>query len=248
MYDITLVAGADRAKDTAFYREMLYLGLYPESTGQQVSWHMTMDENLTMSFGAQSIPLQARMSAALTWHVASVDGNGTATIEMRFDHASVEANGQTRSLDLPTSTFRLTSDGRMLTSTGATLFSGAPGGQFMGGGSQVSAILPDHPVAPGDTWSKHQSMTLFGNPVSFDSKATFLRTEQFKGVAASVVRTTDSVPMTLSLNLADFAGTFGFTQDQVVRLAIEKPVRFQHVGCFGERSSRGILFPLGRRE
>lgn len=155
------------------------------------------------------------MTGDATWRVTSVDSDGTATIQQTFSNAQVTANGQTLTKDLPTTTFRLTSDGRMLSSNGQTIFSGAPGQQFMGGASQVSAILPSGSVQPGDTWSKHQSLTIFGNPISFDAHATYVKNDEVSGTNAAVVRTTDTVPMHFTIDLSQVASTFGLTAAQI---------------------------------
>jgi hypothetical protein len=185
------------------------------SEGQQVSWKMSLGENLTMTVNGQTVPLKASMSGDAAWRVTTVDQHGTATIEQSFTNVQVTANGQTLTTDLPTTTFRLTTDGRMLSSTGATIFSGAPGQQFMGGASQVSALLPTGSVQPGDAWSKHESLTILGSNVSFDAHATYVKDEQLGGTTAAVIRTTDTVPMRLTIDLAQVAGTFGLSAAQV---------------------------------
>jgi predicted secreted protein len=183
--------------------------------GQQMTWKMSLDENLTMTVGSQTIPIKASMTGDATWRVTSVDSDGTATIQQSFSNAQVTANGQTLTTDLPTTTFRLTSDGRMLSSNGQTIFSGAPGQQFMGGAGQVSAILPSGSVQPGDSWSKHQSLTILGTPISFDEHATYVKDDEVSGTKAAVVRTTDTVPMHVTIDLSQVASTLGLTAAQV---------------------------------
>jgi hypothetical protein len=76
---------------------------------------------------------------------------------------------------------------------------------------QVTPILPDHPVAPGDEWHKHfaQSFPFGDQTVEYTAHSRFERYEQLSGIRAAVVTTTYTVPLDFSIDLGDLADAMG---------------------------------------
>ena len=175
--------------------------------------HMTMDGSLDMG-SAGSQPLKMDVNESVGWRVVKVDKDGTATIRLSVGGVSGAVNGMPVPADAGTgsSTLRITPDGRIVDSSGQTLgsTSGSPMGGFPGM-DQVTPILPDHPVAPGDSWDKRFSQELpFGQTkLEYTAHSTFDRYESVGGVRAAVITTTYEVPMRFSIDLGDVGSMFG---------------------------------------
>lgn len=129
------------------------------SSGQTIRYHLTIAMNADLSIGSHRAPMVATTSADAEWHVMSVDSAGTATIQMSISNGTVTSKGTTQTLPPQQSTFQLTADGRMLSSSGATLFSGGPARGALGDTDQLSALLPQNGNAkPGDSWTDRKSV------------------------------------------------------------------------------------------
>ncbi|HXY72480.1 MAG TPA: hypothetical protein VEM41_08050 [Actinomycetota bacterium] len=183
--------------------------------GQTSRFHFATHEDLTLSSGGQSFPVDATVSADMQLRVLSVDSNGTATVRITYSNATATVSGRTQSTTIPPVTAKMTSNGQMTTTSGAPIAGGQLGGPFTGGSSQLSAILPSGSVRVGDTWSKSLSTTIFGSPVTISVHGTFLRKENVGDVDAAVIRTTTTAPMDYTVKLADYAGLFGLKSSQV---------------------------------
>ena len=79
------------------------------------------------------------------------------------------------------------------------------------GTDQFTPVLPDHPVKPGDTWTKSfdQTLPFGGGDLSYTSHNTFVRYEKVSGVKAAVIRSTMSVPLDLTIDLRKLLDTYG---------------------------------------
>jgi len=176
--------------------------------GQSTTYHFGLHEDIVLSSGGQSFPVDATVSSDMQLRVVSVDSSGTATIRITYSNTTATVGGQTQSTTIPPVTAKLTSNGQMTTTGGAPIAGGTLGGPFTGGSDQLSAILPPGSVHVGDTWTKAVPLTLFVH-------GTFLRTENLGGTNAAVVRTTETTPMNYTVKLADYAGMFGLESGQV---------------------------------
>jgi hypothetical protein len=175
--------------------------------------HITMDGSIDLgTLGEQ--PLNVDMGESVGWKVLRVSDGGVATIRVSVDKMWGTANGQPipGTIDGQSTTLRLTRDGQILDANGLSF--GSTGGGGFGafpGMDQVTPILPDHEVAPGDEWDKHFSQSFpFGDgKIEYTAHSTFDRYETVNGVHAAVVTTTYTVPLDFSINLADLAKSFG---------------------------------------
>jgi hypothetical protein len=100
----------------------------------------------------------------------------------------------------------VTRDGRVVSTSGLTIASSGSG-QFPGLSStdQISALLPDHVVKPGDTWTKSVSRTMLGSRISFQASGSYVRNEKVGGVTAAVIQSKATIPMKFTLTGADLA-------------------------------------------
>jgi hypothetical protein len=109
-------------------------------------------------------------------------------------------------------TLRVTPDGQIVDGNGLAF--GATGSSGFGGFpgmDQVTPILPDHEVAPGDEWDKHFSQTFpfGGGTIEYTAHSRFERYERVGNVRAAVVATSYTVPLDFSIDLADLAKAMG---------------------------------------
>jgi hypothetical protein len=157
------------------------------------------------------------MSEVVTWEVASVDADGTATIEVSVSEMSGSVNGMSIPAEasaVPPVEIVVAADGRILSAGGMNL-GGMGGGQGFGfpGMGQLTPILPDggEPVAPGDTWEKHFSQDFpYGDgTIQIDSTSTYDRNETVNGVDAAVIVTKLAIPMDFTMNMLDLIDSLG---------------------------------------
>jgi hypothetical protein len=112
---------------------------------------------------------------------------------------------------LPSFEMRVAPDGRVLEVSGPSLdpFGVLGDGSVPGAGQlpwmdQLTPLLPDGPVEPGDTWTRSGSKAnAFGGELSYDARVTFERYEQVEGVRAAVIKTELTIPMDLTISFDD---------------------------------------------
>jgi hypothetical protein len=176
--------------------------------GQTNPYHITMRLNATLRAGGVTQPLDFTSRQDVSWQILSVDAKGTATVEVTGSDAALTTNGQTQTIPIPSRTFLLTADGRLI-SDGTTVFAGLPDASLLSGGEEMSAILPGYAVRPGQQWSKTVSLSVFGSPVSYQVVSRYLRNGRVGSVEAAVVRSTATFPMNLAVALARAGTAFG---------------------------------------
>jgi hypothetical protein len=161
------------------------------------------------------MPMQMELSEVMTWRVASVDDDGTATIEIEVSEVSGSVNGAevpTGAASMPAIEIVVAPDGRILSAGGMAL-GGAAQTQGFGfpGMGQLTPILPDGPVEVGDTWTKHFSQDFpFGEgTIEYSANSTYERDETVDGRAAAVIVTSMSVPMDFSFSFAEMIDALG---------------------------------------
>jgi hypothetical protein len=107
---------------------------------------------------------------------------------------------------------KVAKDGRVLSVNGNAFGSSAalPGMTGTQGGV-VSAILPDHPVKPGDTWTKtyDQPNPLGGSAIHATSNNTYLRDETVGSVKAAVIESKLSTDLDMTIDLSSMLGAPG---------------------------------------
>ncbi len=175
--------------------------------------HMTMDGAMSSDLtGTEQVVMD--FSETFSWKVTKVDPDGIATIEVTIEDVSGTANG----LPVPatgtgmTSEMRIAPDGRVLSAGDLMLAaSNDSGGTGFPGMGQITPILPDHPVAPGDTWSKDfsQSNPFGDGDIRFSTQSSFDRYEDVNGVKAAVITSTITVPLDLTFDFGKLMAAYG---------------------------------------
>jgi hypothetical protein len=155
------------------------------------------------------------VTEVVTWEATSVDDEGVTTISMTVDEMSGSVNGieiPAEASAIPPVEIQVASDGRIL-SAGGMSFAGfeQTGGASFPGMGQMTPLLPDEPVEPGDTWSKDFSQEIpFGEgTIEFTATSTFERYEEVDGVETAVITTSYTVPMDFTIDFGELLATMG---------------------------------------
>ena len=207
-----LVAFAITRSDTA---EAQPLALsFTQGQERTYDVHQTMDANISSPlFGDQALSMD--VTQVIGWKVVSVDDAGTATIEVTVSDMSGTLNGtEVPSTPPPPIEIQIASDGRVLSAGGLSL-GGAAETQGFGfpGMGQLTPILPDDgdAVSVGDTWVKEFSQDFpFGDgTIDFSATSTYVRNETVNGRDAAVIETEMTVPIDMTLDLAELLDALG---------------------------------------
>ena len=170
------------------------------------------------TIGAQgmSVPLDMDITAKETLTVKSVDSSGTADVSVAVNDMALKmtVNGASNTTTTTTTTnvdMKIASDGRIVSINGSTFGNNSLPGATGAQGGLLSAILPDKPVKPGDTWSKSYDQP---NPLgSGSSKVTsdnkYLRDEKVGSVDTAVVESKINSTFNLTIDLSAMAGGSG---------------------------------------
>lgn len=198
--------GSDASRAT-----MLYVAFVQSS---RYHYHVTLEGTASVGQGSDR-PIDIDSSANVTWRITGVDAAGNTTIDVALDNLRTTVTGSVLPGSTTTTTTTSGSQHRTITvapsgeivSGGGTLGAAADLTPFPGisppGADQFLAVLPDHSVKPGDTWSK--SVTLPGPPgqpgITFTTSNRFLRYDTLKTGRAAVVETRADVPIDTTVDL-----------------------------------------------
>jgi hypothetical protein len=172
------------------------------SPGSSLRYGLHMNMSGKLSLQGQSVPFTMDMDETFSWKVVSVDTQGVATIEMKIENLSGKVDG----VSIPSvgkfqTTLRIARDGRILlpgalTPAGGNSFSQLPGMD------QFTPLLPDHPVKPGDTWTKSfsQPFPLGSGSLTYSTDNTFVRYQVVNGVRTAVIQTQLSTPLKITMD------------------------------------------------
>lgn len=177
--------------------------------------------NQTIAMGAMTIPAKVDVSGNESVTVKSVDSSGTATLAVTITNLNMKsttANGVTNTTTVPSqmSTIQVAKDGRPVGASGSPLGDTNAFMAFsaMGGSFFISAVLPDHPVKPGDTWTKTYDQSNPGptsGTIHVTSSSKYLRDESLKGTSAAVVETKSTGTFDLALDASKLGAGTGST-------------------------------------
>lgn len=192
--DIALALGFTKGQSQNWRMQMTFTGTIDAPDGQGGTTSQPMDMDMTMDMG---------------WKVTDVAADGTATIEISASAMSGSVNGSDLGdLGAPTTmTMKIAKDGTIVEDSGLGLssLSGTGGAGLPGMGSQLTPILPDHPVSPGDTWNKDYSQELpYGmGTMSIQTRNRFARYEDVDGVEAAVIQSDITLPLDMTIDLGE---------------------------------------------
>jgi hypothetical protein len=168
----------------------------------------------TIGIQGMSVPLDLDMTAKEAVKVNSVDSAGVADITITLSDltAKTAVNGTTNTTTQASSTVevKVGPDGHVISVNGSAMGNSSmlPGMSGTDSGF-VSAILPDKPVKPGDTWSKtYDESNMMGSTGTFhvttDNK--YLRDEKLNNLNAAVVESKIDGALDLKLDTSSLGG------------------------------------------
>jgi hypothetical protein len=185
-------------------------------SGQFRQAQMTMHLTGTLDAGSGSDSMDLSMSSDLQLVVVEMDPSGSAIITMAQTNVTMSAGGIDLSPGVPTAArLKIANDGALIESVGAPLVAGG-GVEAEFAASNLSAILPDGSVEPGDTWTKYINETIMHNQLGFRTTSTYLRNEDVGSVNAAVVETKATIPFDLKVPKGDLGDMGGFEPHNAV--------------------------------
>lgn len=174
--------------------------------GETLRFHMIMNVSGVTLSGTSPLPAEDEIQADVTWRVVSVDEAGATTVVQSVTDPIMTSNGLPVTLsDLPPATLTIGADGALRASSGVNLFSGGAPGPAQAGIARPIAFLPGHLVRLGDHWSTQVSQEFWGSALSYSATTTFLRREKLGSADAAVLESDATVPVDLTVKVADFA-------------------------------------------
>jgi hypothetical protein len=188
---------------------------YKTGDTYKYSFHVVM--KYTIAASGMSIPLNMDLGAKETLTVKSVDSSGTADLSVAISDVTVKTSmsGTTNTTTTKTGgtlDMKVAKDGRVLSVNGdafgsSTALPGMTGTQ----GGVVSAILPDHPVKPGDKWTKSYDVPnpLGTSAIHASSNNTYLRDESVGSIKTAVIESKVNTNLDMTIDLSSMLGASG---------------------------------------
>jgi hypothetical protein len=184
--------------------------------GQTYAYQVDMTFNGHLDVGGQSAPIATQFGETFSWKVDSVNADGVATVTMTIESLTSVVNGATQPTQGPfTIQIQVAKDGRILTAGNLAVTGSASSGQAFPGTDQFLPLLPDHPVKPGDSWTKtfDQSFPFGKGKIHYTSSNTYLRNENLGGVQAAVIAGTVKVPLDITIDPNEISKDLGLPPD-----------------------------------
>jgi hypothetical protein len=168
----------------------------------------------TIGVQSMSIPLDLDLSGKETVKVKSVDSSGVAdaTVTVSDLSAKTTVNGTTNTTTTASTTVevKVGPDGRVISVNGSAMGNSASFPGMSGSDSGlVSAILPDKPVKPGDTWTKsYDEAGVMGSTGTFHvtSDNKYVRDEKVSSINTAVVESKINANLDLTFDMSKLAG------------------------------------------
>jgi len=191
----------------------LRFGYHPGDT-YKYAIHSTANE--TIDAVIVQVPLKLDMTANQTVTVNSVDSSGTADLSIDMSNVSLKTtmNQTTNTTNVGSQaiSMQVGADGRIVSINGNAAGSN-PFAVLSGvGGGFISAVLPDKPVQPNDTWSKtyDQTNSQGSGSIHVTANSKYLRDESPSGAnaagpKAAVIETTSTSTIDMTLDLTKLA-------------------------------------------
>jgi hypothetical protein len=184
--------------------------------GDTYRYHMVMDmdANVGSTQLGVSEPVKGTVDMVMGMRVVEVDGGGVATVDVSMEEGTATFEGGRESIPSQTFRMRIAPDGRLLSVNGSPL-SSATSGLGIPGSDQLTPLLPDRTVKPGESWSKNVDLPApFGEgTIGLAVNGEFIGYQEIDGVQAAEMKTDSVVPLDLTLNLRDLAPFLGATGD-----------------------------------
>ncbi len=171
--------------------------------GQTARYRFAMSIMGTGKVGGASIPIDDNLTGTMNWQVDSVDPSGVATITAKAPKVTEISNGKKSSPVAQTFHLRIAPDGHILAQVGFGTTSGKDNsGPGMPGSDQVTPLLPDHPVAVGESWTTafDQTNPMGTGVIHYQTTSKLLRYAEVNGFNTAVIYTTADLPIDVSLD------------------------------------------------
>jgi hypothetical protein len=187
--------------------------------GQTYRYQLNMTFGGELSLQGQKTPVNMQVAEAFSWQVESVDTSGVATVKMTLESITGTVNGAPFPSEQlpPPFEIKVASDGRILTASNLALASGSDAGLLFPGADQITPLLPDHPVKPGDTWTKSfdQKFPFGGGTIHYVSHNQYLRDETLNGINAAVISSSVDLPLDFTVDLNDMMQGLGTSDPSI---------------------------------
>jgi hypothetical protein len=205
--------------------------------GQTSSYRLSMSWDGTMSSGSLGDqPMKLDLGETITWTVIAVSSDGVATIRAEISDVTGSVNGLSMpegSSSIPPITMRIAPDGRVLDAGGLAFGSeGASSGLGLPGMGQVTPLLPERSVSPGDTWDTHFSQpNPFGRGAfTYEAHSTLEGYQDVHGVRAARIRSDLRMPFDFDVALAEVLDAMGTAPTGATGLADLRDATFHYRG------------------
>lgn len=176
----------------------------------------TLHSVLDYTIGAQgiSMPVSADLTGKETVTVTSVDPDGSANLSIALTDTTLKTTSQgttttTTGTAVPPIDMKVGPDGRISSVNNSKL-----GGLAALGGTEagfITAVLPDTPVKPGDTWTKNydQAGPSGSGSVHVTTTNKYQRDDKLGGISAAVIDTNLSDAVDVTLDFSSLLGGLG---------------------------------------
>lgn len=187
---------------------------YKAGDSYRYSLHFVLKYTIGVQSVGMTVPLDVDLAAKEAVKVNSVDSGGVANVTITLTDMSAKAtvNGTTNTTTTATATVnvKIGPDGRIISVNGNALGNNTIPGMSGTDSAFVSAILPDHAVKPGDTWSKsYDESNPEGSTGTFHitSDNKYLRDEKVGSANAAVVESKIGTTLDLKFDISALAGS-----------------------------------------
>lgn len=189
---------------------------YKAGDSYKYSLHFVFNYTIGIQSLGMSVPFNLDLSGKEAVKVNSVDSSGVADVTITLTDLSTKTNinGTTTTTTTASTTVhvKIGADGHIVSVNGSATGSSTLPGLSGTDSGFVSAILPDKPVKPGDTWSKsYDESNPMGSTGTFhittDNK--YLRDEKVSNVNAAVVESKINAALDLKFDLSALGGSGG---------------------------------------
>ncbi|MDP9340851.1 MAG: hypothetical protein M3Q23_01835 [Actinomycetota bacterium] len=183
--------------------------------GKTLKYRMHLSSDLAFSAAGRTYPLKADVNELIAMHVVSVEPDGTATVRVTASRGAGVVNGRRLPPDAGrTQTVvvqKIAPDGRLMPA--ADTKKGSPTSfDLVPTSDELISLLPDHPVQPGDTWTRAATASFpfgTGNDLHLSEQVTFVRYQRVQGTRAAVLQDHALIPIDLTLDAAQLLQALG---------------------------------------
>ena len=189
---------------------------YKAGDSYKYSLHFVLKYQIGIESLGMTVPLDLDLSGKEAVKVNSVDSAGVADVTLTLTDLSTKSvvNGTTTTTTTASTTVhvKIGPDGRIVSVNGSALGNSTLPGLSGTESGFISAILPDGPVKPGDTWSKsYDESNPMGSTGAFhvttDNK--YLRDDRVSNVNAAVVESKINATLDLKFDMSSLSGSGG---------------------------------------